>query len=84
MTIFLVCLGILLLAAIYYFITAAKKPSLIYQETALNKAIVENTGALKKRYYATPWLFNTHLQLIVLGFIKGFASGIVSGLADYF
>ena len=69
----LICLGILSLAAAYYFLTAAKKPSLIYQATPLNKAIVKNTRALNKRYYPTPWLFNTHLQLIVLGFIKGFA-----------
>lgn len=73
MTLLLVSSGILLLAAFYYFATAAKKPSLIYQATPLNKAIVEETAALKKRYYPTPWLFNTHLQLIVLGFIKGFA-----------
>ena len=68
----LLSLGILSLAA-YYFLTAAKKPSLIYQATPLNNVIIENTQSLTKRYFATPWLFNTHLQLIVLGFIKGFA-----------
>lgn len=73
MTLLLVSLGILLLAVTYYFTRVAKKPSLIYQATPLNKAIVEGTGALNKRYYATPWLFNTHFQLIVLGFVKGFA-----------
>lgn len=73
MTLLLVSLGIVLLAAIYYFATAAKKPSLIYQATPFNDAIVKATKALNHRYFATPWLFNTHLQLIVLGFIKGFA-----------
>jgi len=69
----LISLSLLLLATAYYFYTAVKKPSLIYQDTPLNQAIVKNTKSLTKRYFPTPWLFNTHLQLIVLGFIKGFA-----------
>ncbi|MEH6345314.1 MAG: alpha/beta fold hydrolase [Bermanella sp.] len=73
MTLFLVSLGILLLAILYYFTKVAKKPELIYQATPLNVALIAKTKALNKRYFATPWLFNTHFQLIVLGFIKGFA-----------
>ncbi len=73
MTFLLICSVLLIIASIYYFLTAAKKPFLIYQSTPLNKAIVDGTRALNRRYFATPWLFNTHLQLIVLGFFKGFA-----------
>jgi len=76
MTFILFSLPLLFLAAAYYFITAVKKPSLIYQETPLNQAIIKNTKSLTKRYFPTPWLFNTHLQLIVLGFIKGFAKSL--------
>lgn len=72
MTPLLIGLGVLLFV-IYYFTTAAKKPTLIYQDTPFNKAVINATKPLTQRYFATPWLFNTHLQLIVLGFIKGFA-----------
>ncbi len=73
MTFILIFLPLFILFIAYYFITAVKKPSLIYQETPLNQTIIKNTKSLTKRYFPTPWLFNTHLQLIVLGFIKGFA-----------
>jgi len=73
MTLLLLSLLILLLATVYYYATVAKKPSLIYQSTSLNKAIVSATKTLNKPYYTTPWLFNTHLQLVVLGFMKGFS-----------
>ena len=82
MTLLLLSLLILLLATVYYYATVAKKPSLIYQSTSLNKAIVSATKALNKRYYATPWLFNTHLQLIVLGFMKGFSKPLKYELHD--
>ena len=73
MTSLFICLAIIFLITVYYFAVVAKKPTLIYQATALNKRIIEATPLLSKRYLPTPWLFNTHLQLIVLGFIKGFA-----------
>lgn len=73
MTTFFVCFALLLIAVSYYFLTAAKLPSLIFKATPLNKEIVKRTDTLTKRYFATPWLFNTHFQLIALGFIKGFA-----------
>jgi predicted alpha/beta-fold hydrolase len=57
----------------YYFVKVAKKPLLTYQATPFNKQLVGAIQALNKRYYATPWLFNNHFQLIVLGFVKGFA-----------
>lgn len=72
MTTLLVCLGLIIAAGAYYFLTAANKPTLIFKGTPLNKAIIKQTRILTERYYATPWLFNTHLQLIALGFVKGF------------
>jgi predicted alpha/beta-fold hydrolase len=73
MTSMLIIGGLIALAVIYYFKTAATKPSLVYQATPNNKAIINATKTLNKRYFPTPYLFNNHLQLIVLGFIKGFA-----------
>ena len=72
----IISVAILLSAVAYYFLTVAKRPTLTYQSTELNKSLIQNTPALKKRYFATPWLFNTHAQLIVLGFVKGFAKAL--------
>jgi len=82
MTLLSACLSILSLAVIYYLLVVAKKPKLIYQTTPLNQAIVRATPALSKRYFPTPWLFNTHLQLIVLGFMKGFAKSLAYDQQD--
>ena len=71
MTIFFISIVVAFIA--YYFVIVAKKPSLLFQKNAFNNALVESTTILKRRFFPTPWLFNTHLQLIVLGFIKGFA-----------
>ena len=73
MTLLTVSLVILALATIYYFVAVARKPSLIFQPPSFNNAIVSSTKGLNSRYFASPWLFNTHMQLIVLGFIKGFS-----------
>lgn len=71
MTIFFISLLVLFIA--YYFLVVAKKPILIFQKNAFNNALIKSTPILNRKYFPTPWLFNTHLQLIVLGFIKGFA-----------
>lgn len=71
MTIFFI--AILVFFITYYFLVIVKKPTLIFQKNAFNDALVKATPILKKRYFPTPWLFNTHLQLIVLDFIKSFA-----------
>ena len=72
----IIIIAVLLFAIVYYFVTAAKKPKLVYQDNEKNNALIKATPALNKRYFATPWLFNTHAQLIVLGFIKGFAKAL--------
>lgn len=63
----------LFLFSFYYLLFVARKPTLSYTENEFNNRIITMTPALRRRYFPTPWLFNTHLQLIVLGFIKGFA-----------
>lgn len=78
----LIATTIVALAGAYYFLIVARKPSLTYQNTPFNQAIIDATPALRKAYYATPWLFNTHLQLIVLGFIKGFAKPLAYDRQD--
>ena len=59
--------------ALYYLVLVVKKPSLNYQKNEFNQSIVDHTPSLTKPYFPTPWLFNTHAQLIALGFIKGFS-----------
>lgn len=82
MTTLFIILALLVLVVTYYFVTAAKKPYLIFQKNPLNEALVKHTPALNKRYFATPWMFNTHMQLIVLGFIKGFAKPLIYDRQD--
>ena len=78
----IVFIAILLMAVIYYFYTAAKKPKLVYQHNPLNNQLVKHTPALINRYFPTPWLFNTHAQLIVLGFVKGVAKALTYDRQD--
>ncbi len=66
------CMCLMVLALLYYWRTAALKPELIYQENAANRHILDRLPRLQRRYFPTFWMFNTHLQLIVLGFKKGF------------
>ena len=73
----LIGLIIFLLGILYYYFTATRKPSLIYQDNPLNNALIKNTKILNHRYYATPWLFNTHAQLIALGVAKRFSRPLV-------
>ncbi len=57
----------------YYLRTAAQRPELIYQNNADNQALVDRVPRLTQRFWATPWLFNGHLQLLGLGLKKAFA-----------
>ncbi len=66
----MVAMMFIALAVLYYFIVVARKPFLEFQNTARNRKIVEAVPALNRPYFPTPWLFNTHLQLITLGLIK--------------
>ena len=66
MTFALIFIGLFVLITLYYLVKVAKKPTLLFQDTPLNNAIINATPILSKRYCPTPWLFNTHLQLIIL------------------
>lgn len=59
--------------ATHYFRTAARKPQLIYQANIENQNLVARIPRLTRRFWATPWLFNGHLQLLGLGLKKAFA-----------
>ncbi|WP_430461177.1 YheT family hydrolase [Thalassolituus sp. LLYu03] len=64
--------GILVvLLVMYYRRTAALAPALVYQDNPHNKALLQKLPRLSRRFYVTPWLFNTHLQLLALGLKKG-------------
>ena len=64
---------VLLLAAgvVYYAVTAALKPQLVYQNNPHNQRLLRALPRLTRRFFPTIWMFNTHLQLIVLGLKKG-------------
>lgn len=56
----------------YYQTRVALPPRLIYQDNEANRQSVASIPALTQRYSPTPWLANTHLQLIFLGLKKAF------------
>lgn len=68
----LIAVSLLWLA--YYFIKVVKKPELTYQQNPANQQLLAQCPSLTSRFWVTPWLFNSHLQLILLGFKKGFAA----------
>jgi len=57
----------------YYLHTAARRPRLVYQASAANQALIGRVPRLTRRFWATPWLFNGHLQLLGLGLQKALA-----------
>ncbi|MBD9481554.1 alpha/beta fold hydrolase [Pseudomonas sp. PDM14] len=58
----------------YYLRTAARRPQLIYQANPENQALIAQVPRLSQRFWATPWLFNGHLQLLGLGLKKVFSA----------
>jgi len=61
------------LFCIYYLLRVVKKPQLVYQENAQNRELLVQCQKLQRPYWVTPWMFNTHLQLLFLGLKKAFA-----------
>ncbi|AXI02680.1 YheT family hydrolase [Aquirhabdus parva] len=59
-----------------YWFRAAKKPKLFSVKCEDNQYIIQNIDQLNKKYYPTPWMYNTHLQLIALGLTKKFAPAL--------
>lgn len=82
MDVSIIFLVILILFVSYYFAFVVRKPSVDYSHNSFNQKVVDAIPALNRRYFPTPWLFNTHLQLIVLGFIKGFAKPLEYDRSD--
>lgn len=74
--------SICLIAVLYYFKHVSKRPTLVHQDTEQNRVIIENTPILTQTYHPTPWLFNTHAQLIGLGLLKGYAKPLAYDRQD--
>lgn len=66
----------------YYLRTAARRPQLIYQANPENEALIAQVPRLTRRFWATPWLFNGHLQLLGLGLKKVFAPRLAYDRVD--
>ena len=46
-----------------YYRRISTSPELIYQDNSSNRDLIKKIPGLTKRYYPTPWLINTYLQL---------------------
>ena len=66
----------------HYLRTAARKPELVYQANPENQALIAQVPRLTRRFWATPWLFNGHLQLLGLGLKKAFAPRLAYDRVD--
>lgn len=66
----------------YYLKRAATRPELVYQNNADNQRLLSRLDILQQRYWVTPWMFNTHLQLLFLGLKKAFAPGLSYDRSD--
>ena len=51
-------------------ITGAEQPKLYYHNKSQLQVIVNNIEQLQHKYRPTPWLFNTHLQLLYFDLFK--------------
>lgn len=66
--------GLAVLAAVYYRLKVSHKPTLLYQPNDYNQQLVAQLPRLSRHYRPTPWLYNGHLQLVLLGLKKAFAA----------
>lgn len=70
------------LLARHYHSSARKKPELVYQNNPQNRQLLENLPRLQRPFRPTPWMFNTHLQLLALGLKKGLAPALQYDLSE--
>lgn len=56
----------LLVWLMHYRLCAARPPRLDFYPSAFNRAVVDRLDQLRQAYRPTPWLYNTHLQLLWL------------------
>lgn len=66
----------------YYFIHVAKKPIVSFIKNELNDKLVASIPALHQKYFATPWMFNTHMQLFGFGLLKSKAKPLQYDTVD--
>ncbi|WP_419812820.1 YheT family hydrolase [Bacterioplanoides sp.] len=69
---FLVLAG-LAIFLIYYYTKVVRKPEVMCHPGSENDQYFQRSEILNRRYWVTPWMFNTHLQLIYLGLKKTLA-----------
>ncbi len=68
MTTAMVALCVLLIGfAAYYLGVVARRPQLTYQANAHNAELLARLPRLTRRFWATPWAVNGHLQIFVAG-----------------
>ena len=70
------------LLARHYRKTARKLPELVYQFNPQNQQRLQNLPRLQRPFRPTPWMFNTHLQLLALGLKKGLAPALQYDLSE--
>lgn len=76
-------LAILIFYLVYYVSFIAHKPKLIFQPTQLNHYLTQNLPKLSSTYFPTPFLVNTHLQMIWLGITKKWAPSLEYDRQDF-
>src|SRR5262249_13717615 len=59
-------LAALALVATHSLLTAARRPLLYYQRSALAERVLAGCPSLRGRFWPTPWCFNRHLQLAMM------------------
>jgi predicted alpha/beta-fold hydrolase len=70
------------LLAVHYLLTAARPPTLHYRRSALTEKILAGCPALGRRFWPTPWCFNSHLQLALMSYREEHAPPLVFDRTD--
>ena len=63
--------------AAYYLGVVARRPQLIYQANAHNAELLARLPRLTRRFWATPWAVNGHLQIFVAGIQEALSPRLV-------
>lgn len=82
MMVIAVLIAVLVAGALYYRLTAVRRPQLIYQDNAFQQQLLKRLPRLQRHFWPTPWMFNTHLQLIALGLKKGLGKKLTYDQSD--
>lgn len=82
MTTAYILLASFMVFCLYYFLRVVKKPLVSFVANHDNTQLVAGIPALNSVYYATPWMFNTHLQLVAFGVLKSHSQPITYDSVD--